>query len=111
MKEASAGYTFNPHSIYSFPFTIISQAREHFTSKPTTLPCVFEVYCPYSCKKIKIGLAKDGKTEALEFNTTTSRIVSVFANDSLRFLVNKHKPNKKDKKAITGPGWGISIDV
>jgi hypothetical protein len=69
------------------------------------------VYCPYSCKKIKIGLSKDKKIEALEFNTTTNRTVSFYANENIRYLVNKHRPNKKDKKTITGDGWSCSVEV
>lgn len=37
--------------------------------------------------------------------------MTFYANDHIRYLVNKHKPNKKDKKNIEGQGWMYYIDV
>ena len=34
----------------------------------------------------------------MEFNTTSNRRVSVFADQNIKYLVNKHRPNKKTKK-------------
>jgi hypothetical protein len=65
MKEGTKQFAYNPQSIYSAPFTIISQVKQSFTSAPISFPCLFEVYCPYSCKKIKIGLTREGKIETM----------------------------------------------
>lgn len=65
MEESGQGFSYNPLSPFCTPFTIISQVKETFISQAMTFPCLFEVYCPYSCKKIKIGLTKDKKVEAL----------------------------------------------
>ncbi len=37
--------------------------------------------------------------------------MSFYANDNIRYLVNKHRPNKKDKKSITGQGWAYHLEV
>jgi len=47
----------------------------------------------------------------MEFNTTSNRRVSVFADQNIKYLVNKHRPNKKTKKEVNGGNAKIQIDV
>jgi hypothetical protein len=73
------------------------------TSTPLKQPFAYEVYCPISCKKIKIGVASDKNSiEAMEFNTTSSRWISANVNGDIKYLVNGNNPTKKDKKKTTG---------
>lgn len=50
---------FEAQKVFNYPFTLVSQPKRGFTSSPLPQPANFEVYCPLSCKKIKIGAAKD----------------------------------------------------
>ena len=61
MDEQGFSYCYNPNNAFPAPYTIISPNKMHFTSKNLKQPFFYEVYCPYSCKKIKIGLNADGK--------------------------------------------------
>jgi hypothetical protein len=93
------------------PYTIISPSKISFTSKNVPQPFFYEVYCPLSCKKIKIGVSQESKKENFEFNTTTNRRVSVYADQNIKFLVNKHRPQKKGKKDLPGSHAKVSIDL
>ena len=73
------------------------------TSTPLKQPFEYEVYCPISCKKIKIGIATDkNHLEAMEFNTTSSRWISAEVSGDIKYLVNGNNPTKKDKKKAAG---------
>ena len=61
-KEGTEAEEYDPHSPFTTPFTIISTIKHRFHSKTLSQPFYCEVYCPLSCKKVKIGLRKDGKT-------------------------------------------------
>lgn len=111
MKEEGTAEGYDPHSPFTTPFTIISSLRHRFSSLPLQQPFYCEVYCPLSCKKVKVGLEKEGRVEAVEFNSTTNRIVSLYANDTLRFLVNAHRPNKNDKRTLDSQHWSLLVDV
>lgn len=47
----------------------------------------------------------------MEFNTTSSRWISVFVNNDIRYLVNGHNPVKKDKKKANSDKCSIYIEV
>ena len=111
MKEGVPATGYDPHSPFTTPFTIISTVKHRFASKPLAQPFCCEVYCPLSCKKVKIGVKKGGKLETIEFNSTTNRVVSLYAKDNLKYLVNRHKPNKNDKKSLDGKEHSIAIEV
>jgi len=73
------------------------------TSTLLKQPFAFEVYCPISCKKIKIGVASDkNNIEAMEFNTTSNRWISANVSGDIKYLVNGNNPTKKDKKKAAG---------
>jgi hypothetical protein len=80
MRADSSWMNFQSQNVFNYPFTLVSLPRRAFASAPLQQPAVFEVYCPLSCKKIKIGAVKDKTKEALEFNTTASRCVSAVLN-------------------------------
>jgi hypothetical protein len=67
------------------------------------------VYCPISCKKVKIGVHKGKQKEGLEFNTTSNRWVSTILNKNIKYLINRNPPNKKDKRTTDGEGWGFWV--
>lgn len=50
---------YTPQHFFNYPFTIISPPKKTFASKPIQQPTAYEVYCPISCKKVKIGAFKD----------------------------------------------------
>ena len=112
MQENSRKYIYNPSNVLPAPHTIIHPHKNAYTSKQLLKqPFFYELYCPFSCKKIKIGVSKEGKRETMEFNTTTNRRVSVYTDQNIRYLVNKHKPHKKVKKEMSGPNAKIHVEI
>lgn len=111
MEASLKSNGYHPQHFFSYPFTIISPPKKTFLSNVIEQPTAYEVYCPISCKKIKIGAAKAKQKEGLEFNTTSSRWVSVMLNKNIRYLINRNPPNKKDKRSTDGLGWGYWIEV
>jgi hypothetical protein len=109
MRADSTWLGFQVQSYFTYPFTLVSLPKRAFASAPLPQPSAFEVYCPLSCKKVKIGAAKDKAKEAIEFNTTASRWVSTFIDQQLRYLINGNPPLKKDKKKVEGSGWGCWV--
>lgn len=63
MEQEVNSYSYNPSHPISQPFTIISSLKGKLISKPINQPFFYEVYCPLSCKKIKIGYSKDKNSE------------------------------------------------
>jgi hypothetical protein len=59
MEESNKATVYQPQHYFHYPFTLISQPKKTFLSKAILQPTAFEVYCPISCKKIKIGAAKE----------------------------------------------------
>lgn len=102
---------YHPQHYFHYPFTIISPPKKTFASKAVEQPTAYEVYCPISCKKIKIGTIRAKQKEGLEFNTTSNRWVSTMIHKNIRYLINRHPPNKKDKRQADGAGWGFWIEV
>ena len=63
-------------------------------------PFAYEVYCPISCKKIKIGIAGD-KMQFKQCNSIQPAVVGYQANvhGDIKYLVNGHNPTKKIRKS------------
>lgn len=65
MRADNSSLGFQTHNHFTYPFTLVSLPRRSFASVPLPQPTAFEVYCPISCKKIKVGAAKDKTKEAM----------------------------------------------
>jgi hypothetical protein len=111
MRADSTWLGFQVQSHFTYPFTLVSLPRRAFASTALPQPTVFEVYCPLSCKKVKVGAVREKTKESMEFNTTASRWVSTFIDQQLRYLINGNPPLKKDRKKVEGAGWGCWVEV
>lgn len=111
MEPSLKSNGYHPQHFFSYPFTIISPPKKSFVSRPMEQPSAFEVYCPISCKKVKVGACKGKLKEGLEFNTTSSRWVSTVLHKNISYLINCNPPNKKDKRATDGTPWGCWVEV
>jgi hypothetical protein len=107
--ERPAPLAYQPQHFFNYPFTLVSHPKRTFVSQPIDQPTAYELYCPISCKKIKSGVIKGKNKEGLEFNTTSNRWISTVINQNIRYLINRHPPNKKDKKKAEGNGWSFWV--
>jgi hypothetical protein len=63
--ERPAPMSYQPHHFFNYPFTLISNPKRTFISKPIEQPTGYELYCPLSCKKIKSGVIRGKSKEGL----------------------------------------------